>query len=524
MIRIIKPLDERLYDVDLGAGVSSTEKILKYYEQDPKNTFISFTQLDKLGANPKTGYQTPVGIYSYPVSEYATEMKKHPKKKAGDFVPYAGNSPYVNVFRARNPEKVIWDIGDPATYERLYFDAQKIFEKWIVPSFDVDPPYAVYSIVFDITCEMTDTTDDPEMEVTHEIAEDIFHLFLRHLGIEDHIDSSPQTLDISVYPAGGIYAHEYKVIVSRQAGLPLGMVPSISELDLSLINQNSDRSRFYYEYIYPMEKAEEYLKPRIKDDNCVIKFTTDIELDVSRRAVAFRSVDEMLEDAEQNARSETEGGELWYLMMKVSGMVAEKQGRSAPAVWRSIIKSLGYEGVVDVSGEGVIHPAEATQAYFVDSSVVDVVERMENVEAASDAPIWMISEVNEPDWVENVESVANYSRVRDIVSSKLRFLTVSLRDILSKTALVSFKTEMESNDLFQKLDTTFEEVVSSPISVLYEKYQSSRIRDLFFPYIVRQHHHKGDVLIPILFRNVIRNARKAMDWKELAKQLKQVLA
>ena len=31
-----------------------------------KNLFVSFTTVDKLGINPQSHYDTPLGIYSYP--------------------------------------------------------------------------------------------------------------------------------------------------------------------------------------------------------------------------------------------------------------------------------------------------------------------------------------------------------------------------------------------------------------------------------------------------------------------------
>jgi len=64
------------------------------------NCFASFTQLDKLGINPKSHYDTPNGIYAYDLSVF--EMKEI----ASD-VPFAGRSPYINLFKAKNPKKIV---------------------------------------------------------------------------------------------------------------------------------------------------------------------------------------------------------------------------------------------------------------------------------------------------------------------------------------------------------------------------------------------------------------------------------
>lgn len=59
------------------------------------NLFASFTKIDKLGINPSSEYQTPIGIYCYPVN-YITDIigdYLHPRN-----LPFAGQSEFVNVF------------------------------------------------------------------------------------------------------------------------------------------------------------------------------------------------------------------------------------------------------------------------------------------------------------------------------------------------------------------------------------------------------------------------------------------
>lgn len=62
------------------------------------NLFVSFTKLDKLGVNPLSEYDTPIGIYAYP-AQYVDEVvgKYNPMNK----LPFAGDSPYVNLFNAQ---------------------------------------------------------------------------------------------------------------------------------------------------------------------------------------------------------------------------------------------------------------------------------------------------------------------------------------------------------------------------------------------------------------------------------------
>jgi hypothetical protein len=62
-----------------------------------KNLFVSFTDIDKLGINPKSKYDTPIGIYSYPAS-YVVRIAGSQKKMSS--LPFAGSSPYANLFSA----------------------------------------------------------------------------------------------------------------------------------------------------------------------------------------------------------------------------------------------------------------------------------------------------------------------------------------------------------------------------------------------------------------------------------------
>lgn len=65
---------------------------------DITNLFISFTQLPKLGINPRSHYNTPLGIYSYP-ADYVIESTHGRYSMAN--LPFAGKQPYANIFQGR---------------------------------------------------------------------------------------------------------------------------------------------------------------------------------------------------------------------------------------------------------------------------------------------------------------------------------------------------------------------------------------------------------------------------------------
>ena len=63
------------------------------------NVFISMTQYPKLGINPRSGYNTPLGIYAYPC-EYVKRMAGS-RKSLKDALPFAGEEENVNLFKAK---------------------------------------------------------------------------------------------------------------------------------------------------------------------------------------------------------------------------------------------------------------------------------------------------------------------------------------------------------------------------------------------------------------------------------------
>jgi hypothetical protein len=63
-----------------------------------KNLFISFTELDKLGVNPKSKHGTPLGIYAYP-AQYVVDLTGTDEVMGS--LPYVGDQPYVNIFKAK---------------------------------------------------------------------------------------------------------------------------------------------------------------------------------------------------------------------------------------------------------------------------------------------------------------------------------------------------------------------------------------------------------------------------------------
>ena len=68
------------------------------------NLFVSLTSIPKLGINPRSHYNTPLGIYAYP-AEYV--FQKVGRKLPLNKLPFAGDNPWVNIFRVSENSNVI---------------------------------------------------------------------------------------------------------------------------------------------------------------------------------------------------------------------------------------------------------------------------------------------------------------------------------------------------------------------------------------------------------------------------------
>lgn len=80
---------------------------------------LSMTHVDKLGINPRSTYDTPLGIYAYPFDWVYNEAKgRQPSRSFKDILPFEGNAPYANVFDWKDNAE-IFDLAsfDNSQYE-----------------------------------------------------------------------------------------------------------------------------------------------------------------------------------------------------------------------------------------------------------------------------------------------------------------------------------------------------------------------------------------------------------------------
>ena len=104
-----------------GKGQKSLYELLKpYMSQD--DVYISFTELPKLGVNPKSIHNTtPNGIYAYPLKSMSHEIGAIGKEA----FPLGADRPWVNIFRVKRP------LQNVETYSKEQF--KKDTENLVMP-------------------------------------------------------------------------------------------------------------------------------------------------------------------------------------------------------------------------------------------------------------------------------------------------------------------------------------------------------------------------------------------------------
>lgn len=79
-------------------------ELLEPYRDDP-DVFVSFTDILKMGVNPKTDWDDPIGIYAYPVSEMFSTYH-------GNNIPFAGERKYAFILRANGKMLELTQMGE----------------------------------------------------------------------------------------------------------------------------------------------------------------------------------------------------------------------------------------------------------------------------------------------------------------------------------------------------------------------------------------------------------------------------
>lgn len=128
----IEVLSEYVYTPQ-GETVSSTEYAQMYEGQ--QDVFISFTDIEKIGINPNSKYNTPIGIYTYPLKWVLEQVPENESSnKLGNFVPFAGSK--RNIYFVRYNGNRRWLHDDNYGRKDFNKDVEELYDYFIDTVFD----------------------------------------------------------------------------------------------------------------------------------------------------------------------------------------------------------------------------------------------------------------------------------------------------------------------------------------------------------------------------------------------------
>lgn len=108
-------LTEARKNPELNPKIAAMQTLEKY--KDDPNVYISYRSINKIGINPNSRYNTPNGIYAYPLKEMWDKLKREGKASA---VPFAGENPYIYVLKYVGTGKFVNDMY--TEYTNVDFD------------------------------------------------------------------------------------------------------------------------------------------------------------------------------------------------------------------------------------------------------------------------------------------------------------------------------------------------------------------------------------------------------------------
>ena len=109
-----------------GNKLDTNDILMQYIDDD--NAFVSFTEIDKIGIRTDSKYDTPLGIYCYPI-KLAYEFYTRYSNKFIENLPFATDKKYFTIFKAKNFNKIITDYN--YTDNKFYIDFNNL-KKYII--------------------------------------------------------------------------------------------------------------------------------------------------------------------------------------------------------------------------------------------------------------------------------------------------------------------------------------------------------------------------------------------------------
>jgi hypothetical protein len=299
------------------------------YKNDP-DVYISFTEIDKIGINPRSKYNTPVGIYTYPLKELVklhlnidprTLEREKVINKIGDYVPFAGNAKYVNFIKCKDKSHFVNDM----------------YKDYGSNNYDRD-----IKILDNNYRQIVNTTPNFKKNYSSgdSYIDSVFNVFYNNkIGFKI------------------TYIQEGRKKISK------GAVSRLGSFDINFREIKTNKV-----FLIVLEDI-------IKIENLL---TGEVLLSKGEKKEIF---DFFIQDAISTSKQNNPIMSIWNITRLLADKLSNN-AKQASTKWNLILsKDLGYSGFADKSGKGYIHPSEPMQAVFLNIRAFEVIARIENVPA-----------------------------------------------------------------------------------------------------------------------------------------------
>lgn len=294
--------------------------------KDRDDVFVSFRSLPKLGINPQSGWDTPIGIYGYPLRAFWDAIEHNS-------IPFAGDAEYVIVFQTTgncpdaNPE-----AAHGYTEAMFIQDREKIRQKFLEQ----------YRIAYS------------RLNVDHTWGRQ-----------SEYVDRALMILKNDPSPVAAFKNRAWaELMISRKMDLtnPKTIADAVD---------NGFLSRETVEQIAQL--AQEL------NDGVVID-----------EAEARERLDHAIITWSLKAKMHSPAAQFWNVTRNLADFLASVRTRlnkgGGPIIWNAIMRQLGYDGFTDVTGTGLIHENEPTQGVFFSTKSLRVIEVLPNLRLAKRSP------------------------------------------------------------------------------------------------------------------------------------------
>lgn len=412
------------------------EKLKKYSvpaEQVPTH-YMHFSDINKIGIKPKSGFDTPLGIYFYPVNEIILRQLEEGK------IPYASERKFLHVVKPKPDAEILYnrnfteeDFDDKlmklfssSTGEKLTKKTARKTPEGETVGYLEQAPYMYeefekfkkkiekghveedLNAVDDLRRLLSKKDDEYflESQTADPILKDAFEeikKYFKYPGPYSRLDYFSNVIrQVATYTVKGQFdaTQQYVDAIHKKLGYD-PEVDSIRTLQRASekypagvikepgFNLNHAKA-VMYAWDFLKQKSQEALKKNpdypslgisdaIGTGNRWGYFTAEQwkkHLGIGEGKPAIVQTIKMspgIQLTSQRANIQTPLGKLWNITRNYF-----KQSTSNMKEWARTLRVLGVDGISDYTGEGLIHSAEPMQAVFFTKNAIEQVESFDN--------------------------------------------------------------------------------------------------------------------------------------------------